>query len=515
MTRQTTRFLLIGLVAALFLGGCSTNPVTGKSELSWVSEADEIQLGEQVYAPMQQSQGGQYDVDEDLTEYVQGVGNRLAAVSDRQLPYEFVVLNSSVPNAWALPGGKIAINRGLLTELQSEAELAAVLGHEIVHAAARHGAKRQERGTWLQLGAVTAAVLGSSAGYGNEALGAASIGGQLLNQTYGRGDELESDKYGMEYMSRAGYDPQGAISLQKTFVRLSEDRQQDWLSGLFASHPPSQARVDANIATAATLPEGGDMGVETYRAAMELTLDAKPAYDLYDEGMQALSDEKPDVAIQKAEQAIEMFPDEANFYALRGDARIGKEQYDMALTNFESALRRRDSYFYYYLRRGQLHEELGNDDAAIPDLERSIEMLPNGLAYFTLGDIAVRQGDKQTAIDHYKKVAGGQGDLADAAKGKLATLDLSNNPGNYIQHRCDADTQGQLVVSVKNNTPITVTGVAFVVQVSNSAGGVRNVQQKVGQTMAPGAIVQVATGLAPYTSAAGCPVQITTARAVN
>jgi tetratricopeptide (TPR) repeat protein len=319
----------------------------------------------------------------------------------------------------------------------------------------------------------------------------------------------------MEYMSRAGYDPQGAISLQKTFVRLSEDRQQDWLSGLFASHPPSQARVDANIATAATLPEGGDMGVETYRAAMELTLDAKPAYDLYDEGMQALSDEKPDVAIQKAEQAIEMFPDEANFYALRGDARIGKEQYDMALTNFESALRRRDSYFYYYLRRGQLHEELGNDDAAIPDLERSIEMLPNGLAYFTLGDIAVRQGDKQTAIDHYKKVAGGQGDLADAAKGKLATLDLSNNPGNYIQHRCDADTQGQLVVSVKNNTPITVTGVAFVVQVSNSAGGVRNVQQKVGQTMAPGAIVQVATGLAPYTSAAGCPVQITTARAVN
>jgi hypothetical protein len=82
-----------------------------------------------------------------LTPYVNEVGQKLAAVSKRKLPYEFVVLNSSVPNAWALPGGKIAVNRGLLTELKNEAELAAVLGHEIVHAAARHGAKAQERGT--------------------------------------------------------------------------------------------------------------------------------------------------------------------------------------------------------------------------------------------------------------------------------------------------------------------------------------------------------------------------------
>jgi predicted Zn-dependent protease len=414
-----------------------------------------------------------------------------------------------------LPGGKIAINRGLLTELGSESELAAVLAHEIVHAAARHGAKRQERGTWLQLGAVTAAVLGSSTGYGNEALGAASMGGQLINQTYGRGDELESDKFGMKYMSLAGYDPQGAVTLQKTFVRLSEDHQQDWLSGLFASHPPSQARVDSNIDTAASLPAGGEMGVEQYRAAMELTLDAKPAYDLYDEGTKALAADEPDEAIGKAEQAIDLFPEEANFYSLRGDARIAKEEYDMALTNFDSALRRRDSYFYYYMRRGQLHEELGNDIAAIPDLEKSIEMLPNGPAYFTLGEIAAKQGDTETAIEHFKTVAGGQGDLADAARVELAKLDLVNNPGDYIQHRCDADSRGQLIVSVKNNTPVTVSGVAFVVQVSNSSGGARNVEQRVGKTMEPGSMVQVATGLAPYSSAAGCPVRITAARPEN
>ena len=132
--------------------------MTGKQELQFVSEASELKIGEQHYAPTRQGEGGDFTLDPELTAYVNEVGQKLAAVSDRKLPYEFVVLNSSVPNAWALPGGKIAVNRGLLTELNNEAELAAVLGHEIVHAAARHGAKAQERGTLLQVGMVAAQV---------------------------------------------------------------------------------------------------------------------------------------------------------------------------------------------------------------------------------------------------------------------------------------------------------------------------------------------------------------------
>src|SRR5687768_11826698 len=138
MQRQVS--VIVAMLIAL--AACAVNPVTGKREISLISESSEIEMGTQNYAPMQQSEGGQYDVDPALTEYVQRVGSKLAAVSDRKLPYEFVVLNNSVPNAWALPGGKIAINRGLLTELESEAELAAVLGHEIVHAAAGHTAYR-------------------------------------------------------------------------------------------------------------------------------------------------------------------------------------------------------------------------------------------------------------------------------------------------------------------------------------------------------------------------------------
>ena len=154
MRKLATFFLLV----SVFLTGCATNPVTGKKDFMLVSGDQEVAMGEQNYAPMQQSQGGAYDVDPVLTEYVASVGSRLAKVSDAPLPYEFTVLNNSVPNAWALPGGKIAINRGLLTELESEAELAAVLGHEAVHAAARHSAKQQSRAMLMQVGVIGTAI---------------------------------------------------------------------------------------------------------------------------------------------------------------------------------------------------------------------------------------------------------------------------------------------------------------------------------------------------------------------
>ena len=107
---------LVAIALALTLSGCSVNPVTGENQLSLIGESQELAMGAEQYVPTQQTQGGRFYVDPELTLYVSEVGQKMARVSDRpDLPYEFVVLNSSVPNAWALPGGKIAINRGLLT----------------------------------------------------------------------------------------------------------------------------------------------------------------------------------------------------------------------------------------------------------------------------------------------------------------------------------------------------------------------------------------------------------------
>ena len=145
-----TRYSALAILFSLLACGCTVNPVTGKSELMLVSTADEVAIGREQYPLAIQMQGGRYQVDAQLSAYVSEVGQRLAAVSDRELPYQFVVVNDSVPNAWALPGGKIAVNRGLLAELDNEAELAALLGHEVVHAAARHGAAALTRSMLAQ-----------------------------------------------------------------------------------------------------------------------------------------------------------------------------------------------------------------------------------------------------------------------------------------------------------------------------------------------------------------------------
>ena len=192
---------LASALMLVLLSGCAVNPVTGERQFMTVSPQDELRMGEQNYVPMQQSQGGLHDVDQALTEYVRNVGAKVAAQSGVQLPYEFVVLNNSVPNAWALPGGKIAINRGLLTELGSEAELAAVLGHEVVHAAARHTAQQLSRSMIMQGLVLATAVVAGDSDYGNLAVGSASVAAQLITVKYGRGAELESDRYGMQYLS--------------------------------------------------------------------------------------------------------------------------------------------------------------------------------------------------------------------------------------------------------------------------------------------------------------------------
>ena len=506
--RKAILFLLLSF---LVLAGCSVNPVTGKREMVFMSTAEEIELGKQNYAPMQQSQGGEYDIDPALTAYVQRVGNKVAAQSNVNLPYEFVVLNNSVPNAWALPGGKIAINRGLLTELESEAELAAVLGHEAVHAAARHSAKQQSMASLMQVGVLGTMVVASDSDYGGLIAGGASVLAQAGLAKYGRSAELESDYYGMQYMSAAGYDPQGAVALQETFVRLSEGRNADWLSGLFASHPPSRERVQANIDTANTLPKGGVRGEREYQAALKRTRDLKPAYDAYDEGRKALAEKNADEALAKASEALNLFDGEANFHALRGDVRLLQDNYDWAATNYSRAIERRDDFFYYYLQRGLARKELGQSSDAVSDLERSIELLPTAPAHYALGDIAYDRGNNAKAIEHFRIVARSGGEIGQAATARLVKLDMPANPGAYIRSGCSADGNGNLIVSIRNDTTVTIKGVAVAVVYTDASGRQQQPRFSINGQVAPGQVASVNTGLGPYSDGSNCPVQVVAA----
>ncbi len=495
------------------LVGCVINPVTGDRELALVSADQEIAIGEQQYEPSQQMQGGEYRLDPQLVDYVSEVGQKLAAVSDRQLPYEFVVLNSSVPNAWALPGGKIAVNRGLLTELESEAELAAVLGHEIVHAAARHGALAMQRGLLLQGALLATQVAAQRSDFGGLTVGAASLGAQLLTMRNSREAELESDLYGMRYMAAAGYDPNAAVSLQETFVRLSEERggRGGRLATLFASHPPSEERVAKNRETAAMLGASGDLGRERYQAATALLRERQPAYDAYDEGREALADDRPRDAERAAQRALRMLPGEANIHALLGDIDLQERRYDDAARHYDDAIARDDSFFYYHLQQGLAQRQLRQWEDARAALETSARLLPTAEAYYALGTLAERRGDRQTALEYYTQAAGSESPAGQAAEEATVRLDLPNNPGRYIQARGGLDNSGQLVVEVANPTRVAVTDIVVAVRYADSRGAIRQVGRRIND-LPPGQATRFATGLGPFTSSQQFEVGVTDAR---
>lgn len=419
--------LLLLALSIILLPSCSVNPVTGKQELAWMSEAWELNTGKKYYGFQQQSGGGQYTIDPDLTRYVSSVGKKLSMFSSRShLPYEFVVLNDSTPNAWALPGGKIAINRGLLVELQDEAELAAVLAHEIVHADARHSAQSQEVGTLLSAGQMAASVFLAQSKYNNalSQQGVALTG--LYGQTrYSRSRELESDLYGMRYMREAGYDPQAAVSLQQTFVRLSEGRKSDFFSTLFASHPPSLARVNANKTTASQLTPGGIRGRERYQQEMAKLLKRKPAYDLSDQAVKAIAAKDYRKALSLSDQAIQKESKESRFHEVKSVALTKLNRAQDALKALDKAVSLDPNYFSPVLRRGILKHSLKSYSAATQDLQASLKLAPTEVAYQKLGEIAeASQGCKQ-ALGYYQKafqVGGGQNPQL---KNKLAALQLT------------------------------------------------------------------------------------------
>lgn len=419
-----TGWLPLLVVCLAALAGCAVNPVTGERELRLIGESQEITMGRENYGPLRQATGGDLVVDPALSRYVNEVGQRVASYSARSdLPYEFVVVNNSVPNAWALPGGKIAINRGLLAELGNEAELAAVLGHEVVHADARHSAQRMERGLLVQAGVAAVGIGTADARHAELIGGAAMVGAMLLTQRYSREAELEADRYGMRYMHAAGYDPAAAVALQETFIRLAEGRSSNWLEGLFASHPPSRERAEANRRIAGRLG-GGVLEQDRFRERTAYLRASARAYAAYDAGVKALEQREPGTAADAARRAMALEPREALFHGLLADALAARREWRDAAAAYASALELSDRYFAFHLGAGLAARALGDRAGAIRALERSTALLPTAAAHLALGEIHLEAGRRGRAVADLRVAAQSEGPDGDRARALLATLEV-------------------------------------------------------------------------------------------
>lgn len=404
MDHRHLRGVALSLVAfaamALAVYACAVNPVTGKSELAIVSftPEEEKALGEKALGPAVQQQGGFYR-DPALESYVQGVGMRLAKASHRpELGYTFRVVNSSVPNAFALPGGFVTINRGLLVGLSSEAEMAAVLGHEIGHVTAKHSVAGYQRALAANvlLAGVSVATGGSQA-----AMQLSGVTAGLINNGFSREQEREADWLGIDYMVKAGYNPQGAVNLQEYFFRqLEGGKNPMFVEGLFRTHPFSKERLEnAKARIANRYPETkGNPNLtlnetEFLRNTARLR-EVQKAYDLSDEGDKLLREKKFAEALDRYQAAAAREPGQAPFHASIGRVHLIRKEYPPAEAALRKAAQLDANYFEPHFLLGVLHHQQNEHREAIPELSRSMDLLPTkegaallSKSYQAIGDL--------------------------------------------------------------------------------------------------------------------------------
>jgi predicted Zn-dependent protease len=240
---------LLVLIAVIFLGSvaaCARNPVTGKRQIVLISEGQEIAMGAESHVQAEREYG--FVPQAAVQTYLQQAGRKLAAVSHRpNLEWHYTVVDSPVINAFAIPGGYVYFTRGILAHMNTEAELAGVMGHEIAHVTARHSVSQITRSQFTQLGLGAASIFSPSVGQFSDLAGTA-LGVWFLK--FGRDDERQADQLGIEYAAKAGYDPREVSNFFEVLRRLSEASDRETIPGWLSTHPDPGERVQTTRATA-------------------------------------------------------------------------------------------------------------------------------------------------------------------------------------------------------------------------------------------------------------------------
>jgi predicted Zn-dependent protease len=265
MTLRSPCVAILSIMSLIGLG-CTHNPATGRSQFLLMSTEEEVALGTEAQPQLTQEYGGEVQ-SRDLREYVTWVGERVArgVESDYDaLPWQFTVLDSDILNAFALPGGKVFVSRGLMAKMSNEAQLAAALGHEIGHVTAQHADERISQAMLANGLATTAGIVGGEGWVGQAAQIVVGAGGQGYLLKFSRDQESEADRMGIRYMTRAGYDPAGMVDLLGVLVEAAQGSSQpEFLS----THPDPERRVreTTDLIDREYRGQAGNETYETYR----------------------------------------------------------------------------------------------------------------------------------------------------------------------------------------------------------------------------------------------------------
>lgn len=332
---------LTTLSAAGLLAGCAVNPVTGQRQLMLVSEDQEIQVDRQ-NSPYQFSADYGVVQDKALNDYIDRTGKALAAQTHRpRMPYSFRAVNATYVNAYAFPGGSVACTRGILLSLENEAELAALLGHELGHVNARHTAHQMSRGVLTQalVGGLSVLAGTQGAGFGQLTSQLGMLGAGALLASYSRDNEREADALGMDYMVRTGYAPGGMVGLMDMLRGLSK-RKPGAIELMFATHPMSDERYQTAVEEART-KYGASRNLPLYRERfMDHTAGLrtlKGPIEAMQKGEEEMGRKKFPAAEAYFRKALDKAPDDYTGLVLMSFCQLVQEKYGEGIVYAEKA----------------------------------------------------------------------------------------------------------------------------------------------------------------------------------
>ena len=408
------------------LVACAVNPVTGKRELSLMSEGEEVAIDKQ-HSPHQFSADFGAVQDPALNKYISDVGMKMTAISHRpQMPYSFRAVNATYVNAYAFPGGSIATTRGILLELENEAELAALLGHELGHVNARHTASRMSKAMLLNAAVGVGAILVSSKDEtaGLITAGAGALGSTLLLAKYSRDDERQADALGMQYMTNAGYSPEGMIGLMDVLRNLSSHKP-NAIEAMFASHPMSDERYQTAVTSSNTTyasAKDKKMSRERYMDNTTKLRKLKGAIGLMQDAQQEMGQKRYDQAETQLKTALKQAPNDYAGLVLMTYCQLAMEKPKAAEGFAEKAKKvyPKEAQGHYLGGISKLQQK--KYSTAYQDFAAYDSLLPgNPNTTFLKGYTQENMDHKPQAATEYKKYlqAVNQGDEADHARSRL------------------------------------------------------------------------------------------------
>ncbi len=392
------------LGALLLAAGCQVNPVTGSREFVLVTDQQEVSLGHRNHPNIIFMYDGEYHGPE-LNRYLGTIVMRLHECSHRpEMPMEFTMLNTSVINAFATPAHVYA-TRGFLARLENEAQFAAVMGHELAHVAAGHSAKQlsTQMVVSLALGAADYATAEST--LGRVALGAGQLGVTMLGLSYSREQERQADRVGTYYMALAGWDPQGAIQMQKLLASF-RDRRPGMLDRYLSTHPQTENRlgeirsvIETKDLDSSRYVQGDGFYAGRWEEHLQRLKAVDRAFEPYDRGMELLEAKRFDEALGAANEALANRGDQAPFYRLKGDALLGVGRVQSAKDAYRESLRVDERYVLARIGLGRAYLAEGDHAAAEREFEKASRQFPGGLSpRYGLSIARFNQGEYADAL---------------------------------------------------------------------------------------------------------------------